>query len=99
MLDGTVILGGRDRMVHALDATTGKPKWEVHSRARIDSSPAIAGTRAFVGSQRRQALRARPGQWKSGVAHEDGAALTSSPALASGRVVIGSTEGRVLCFE
>jgi hypothetical protein len=30
--------------------------------------------------------------------HEDGAALTSSPALAAGRVVIGSTEGRVLCF-
>jgi outer membrane protein assembly factor BamB len=30
--------------------------------------------------------------------HEDGDALTSSPALASGRIVIGSTGGRVLCF-
>ena len=30
--------------------------------------------------------------------YEDGGALMSSPAIASGRVVIGSTEGRLLCF-
>ena len=31
--------------------------------------------------------------------HEDGGAITSSPALAAGRLVVGSTEGRVLCFR
>jgi len=30
--------------------------------------------------------------------HDEGAAITASPALASGRVVVGSTEGRLLCF-
>jgi outer membrane protein assembly factor BamB len=69
------------------------------TRARIDSSPAIAGTRAFVGSSdgRLYALDLTSGKvvWQ----HEDGAALTSSPALAAGRIVIGSTEGRVLCFS
>jgi outer membrane protein assembly factor BamB len=30
--------------------------------------------------------------------HDEGAAFTASPALASGKIVIGSTEGRLLCF-
>ena len=30
--------------------------------------------------------------------HDEGAALSASPALAAGRIVIGSTEGRLLCF-
>jgi outer membrane protein assembly factor BamB len=85
-------------MVHALDAVTGKPKWEYMTRARIDSSPAIADTRAFIGSSdgKLYALDLASGKvvWQ----HEDGAALTSSPALAASRLVIGTTEGRVLCF-
>jgi len=48
--DGKVVLGGRDRIVHALDAATGREVWSFATRARVDSSPAIAGGRAFVGS-------------------------------------------------
>ena len=48
--DGNVVLGGRDKMVHALEAKTGKPLWTFTTRARVDSSPAIAGGRVFVGS-------------------------------------------------
>ena len=50
VIDGVVMLGGRDRMVHALDAATGKARWTHMTRARIDSSPAVAGGRVFVGS-------------------------------------------------
>jgi outer membrane protein assembly factor BamB len=68
------------------------------TRARIDSSPAIAGGRAFVGSNdgRFYALDVASGKvvWQ----HDEGAAFSASPALASGRVVIGSVEGRLLCF-
>ena len=97
-IDGTVVLGGRDRMVHALDAKTGKARWTYMTRARIDSSPAIAGGRVYVGSNdgRFYALDLASGKvvWQ----HDEGAALTASPALANGRIVIGSTEGRLLCF-
>ena len=85
-------------MVHALDASTGKPKWEYMTRARIDSSPAIAGSRAFIGSSDGKLYELDLSSGKVVWQHDDGAALTSSPALASGRIVIGSTEGRVLCF-
>ncbi len=43
--DGKVVLGGRDKMVHALEAKTGKSLWTFTTRARVDSSPAIAGGR------------------------------------------------------
>jgi outer membrane protein assembly factor BamB len=50
LFGGTVILGGRDKMIRALDTATGKPKWTFATRARVDSSPVIAGGRVYIGS-------------------------------------------------
>ena len=47
---GRVIVGGRDKLVHAIDAATGKAAWTFTTRARVDSSPAVAGGRVYVGS-------------------------------------------------
>ena len=47
---GRVFVGGRDKMMHALDATSGKEVWSFQTGARIDSSPAIAGGAVYVGS-------------------------------------------------
>jgi outer membrane protein assembly factor BamB len=48
--DGKVILGGRDRRVHAISEQTGKPVWEFTTRSRVDSSPVIAGQTVWIGS-------------------------------------------------
>ena len=45
-----IVVGGRDRLVHALDIKSGKAIWTFRTRARVDSSPAIAGGRVYVGS-------------------------------------------------
>ena len=45
--------------VHAIDMKTGKPAWTFTTRARVDSSPVVAGNRVYIGGNRRQALRAR----------------------------------------
>ena len=93
-----VIVGGRDKCVHAIDAATGKPAWKFATRARVDSSPAVAGGRVYVGSSdgKLYVLDAASGQkrWE----FDAGAALTASPAIAAGRVVIGSTDGVLYCF-
>jgi outer membrane protein assembly factor BamB len=68
------------------------------TRARIDSSPAIAGGRAFVGSSDGRVYGVDLGSGKAVWEYEEGAAFTASPSLASGRIVIASTEGRILCF-
>ena len=93
-----VVVGGRDKLVHALDAATGKAAWTFATRARVDSSPAIAGSRVYVGSGdgRLYVLDLDTGAklWE----HNLGAGISSSPAVAGGRVVVGTHDGRIVCF-
>jgi outer membrane protein assembly factor BamB len=95
---GRVILGGRDRMVRALDATTGTPAWSFAARARVDSSPVLAGGRIYVGSSdnRLYVLDAATGakHWE----FDAGGAITASPAIAAGRLVIGTQDGVIYCL-
>ena len=98
IVDGKVILGGRDKLVHCLSAQTGKTIWTFPTDARVDSSPAIADQRVFIGSNDGHfyVLGLRTGKkiWE----FEAGAPLSASPAIAEGRIVIGSQDGRLYCF-
>ncbi len=84
--------------MHAIDAATGKQAWTFTTQARVDSSPAVAGDRVYVGSSdgRLYVLERASGQkeWE----FDAGAAITASPAIAGGRIVIGSTDGALYCF-
>lgn len=92
-----VVIGGRDKMVHGL-TLAGKMAWTFATRARVESSPAIAGDRVFVGSNdgRFYVLSLSTGAklWE----FEAGAPLSASPAIANGRIVIGSQDGKLYCF-
>ena len=92
-----VVLGGRDKLVHGL-TLAGKSAWTFTTRARVESSPAIAGGRVFVGSNdgRFYVLNLENGAkvWE----YEAGAPLSASPAIANGRIVIGSQDGKLYCF-
>jgi outer membrane protein assembly factor BamB len=95
---GKLVLGGRDKVVHCLDANTGKALWTFATRARIDSSPAIVDDRVYIGSNdgRLYVLDLAAGKrlWE----FDTGAPLSASPAVASGRIVIGSQDGKLYCF-
>jgi eukaryotic-like serine/threonine-protein kinase len=93
--NGRIILGGRDKFVHAIDAATGKAAWTFATRARVDSSPVIAGGRVYItsGDGRLYVLDADSGKKLS--EFDAGAGFTASPAVAGGRVVIGSQDGRL----
>jgi outer membrane protein assembly factor BamB len=98
LVNGKVILGGRDKMVHGIDAKTGKGLWTFTTRSRVESSPAAAGSRVFIGSNdgRFYVLDANSGKklWE----YEAGSAISSSPAISNGKVIVASQDGRVLCF-
>jgi outer membrane protein assembly factor BamB len=98
VVDGRVVLGGRDKRVHAVDARSGKALWTFATQARVESSPAVVGSRVFVGSSdgRLYALDLAKGTrlWEFNA----GGALSASPAVAGGRLVIGSQDGRLYCF-
>ena len=79
----------------AIDAGTGKVAWTFGTRARVDSSPVVAGGRIYIGSGdgRLYVLDAQTGKKIS--EFEGGAGFSASPAIASGRVVIGDQDGRL----
>jgi eukaryotic-like serine/threonine-protein kinase len=90
-----IIVGGRDKYVHALDAATGKLAWSFATRARVDSSPAVSAGRVYVGSGdgRLYVLDAQNGNKL--FEFDAGAGISASPAIASGRVIIGTQDGRL----
>jgi outer membrane protein assembly factor BamB len=93
-----VIVGSRDKQVHAFDPATGKPLWSFFTKGRVDSSPVVVGQRVFIGSAdgRLYALDVRSGKaiWQ----FEAGGAIAASPAVAGGRLVIGNDSGSLYCF-
>ncbi|MDQ6706543.1 MAG: PQQ-binding-like beta-propeller repeat protein, partial [Acidobacteriota bacterium] len=50
VLADRIVVGGRDKLIHCLNARTGKAIWTFATRSRVDSSPAIASGRVYVGS-------------------------------------------------
>ncbi|HWS55391.1 MAG TPA: PQQ-binding-like beta-propeller repeat protein [Pyrinomonadaceae bacterium] len=98
VIDARVVVGGRDKMVHCLDAYTGRAHWTFATQARVESSPAVADGRVFFGSNdgRFYVLDFQRGHKLA--EFNAGAPLSASPAVASGRVVIGSQDGKLYCF-
>ena len=96
---GKVIAGGRDKLVRALDARTGKLLWKAATKGKVDSSPAIAGGLVLVGSADGEVhafdLESGAPRWT----FPAGAPITASPAVADGRLVVGDEDGRVWCLD
>ncbi len=93
-----VIIGGRDKRLHAIDRATGKGVWTFQSRGQVDSSPVICGDAIIVGSEdgRLYCIALADGQERW--AYEIGAAVTASPAAADGLIIIGAEDGNLYAF-
>ena len=50
LADGLAVLGGRDKIIHALDVKTGQERWSLATQARIDSSPPSPGAGSTWGA-------------------------------------------------
>lgn len=98
VVEGRVIVGGRDKVVHAINASTGRAAWTFTTKARVDSSPAIAAGRVWVGSSDGHLYVLDAGTGQKQWEFDAGAPITASPAVAQGRVVIGAQDGRIYCF-
>ena len=96
--DGKVVLGGRDKIVHCLDAKTGKAVWTFATNARVDSSPAISGGRVYIGSNDGRLYVLDLASGKKVWEFNTGAPISASPAIAAGKLVIGSQDGKIYCL-
>lgn len=93
-----VVVGGRDKMVHCLQRSTGKEVWTFLTGARVESSPAITANRIIVGSSDGNLYELDLASGEKTWEFVAGAALTASPAIAQGSLVIGSQDGMLYCF-
>jgi outer membrane protein assembly factor BamB len=107
-----VILGGGDGEILAANASDGAVRWRFRTQGRVRSSPAVAGGRVFVGSMdgTLYALDLASGRlvWRfdteghtleSGKFGFDRRTIQSSPAVAGGRVFVGSRDGHLYAVD
>lgn len=96
--DDFLVVGGRDKLVHALSLDDGSVRWKYSAGARVDASPVLVGDRVLAATTagRIVALDVHSGEavWT----FESGTSFLGSPAVAAGRLVLGDTDGTVFCF-
>ena len=97
--DKLVIVGGRDRLVHAMHRDKGTPAWTFATKQKVDSSPIVVETTAYIVGASDGYLYVLDLEKGSEVQKiELGRGVVSSPAITEGRVVIGTTDGWVVCL-
>ncbi len=98
LTEDMVIIGGRDKMVHALSPETGEPLWTYTAKSRIESSAVIVGKRAFLGTTRGTLIALDISTGKSVWEFATGSSIVASPSVANGRLYIGTDDGILYCF-
>ena len=95
---GRVYVGGGDRRIYCLNATTGKQLWNYTMDWGFWSSPAVVGGRVYMGAgYKLYCLNATTGGhlWN----YTTGGSIQSSPAVAEGWVYVGSFDHKVYCLN
>ena len=93
-----VIIGGRDKMMHALSPETGEPIWTYATKSRIESSPVIVGKRVFFGTSRGMFIALDITSGDEVWSFETGSSIVASPSVANGKIYIGTEDGILYCF-
>lgn len=98
--DKIVVLGSRDKQVHAVDRATGKGIWTFPTRGKVDSSPVVVESRIFVGSNDGNLYELDLTTGKERWRFNAGATISCAPAVGEGVLVFGteSRDGKVYCF-
>jgi outer membrane protein assembly factor BamB len=93
-----VVVGSRDKLVHALRRDDGQRVWTFKTLGEVDSSPAVCGDKVVVGSSDGRLYMLRLADGKEVWSYEIGQPIVSSPAIAQGVVVVGCDDGYVYAF-
>jgi len=99
LTEDMVIIGGRDKMVHALSPETGEPLWTYTAKSRIESSAVIVGKRVFLGTTRGTFIALDVSTGESVWEFATGSSIVASPSVADSKIYIGSEDGVLHCFE
>lgn len=93
-----VVIGGRDKVVHALSPDKGEKIWTFTAKSRIESSPVIVGNRVFFGTTRGVFISLDITNGKKVWEFETASSIVASPSVADGKIYIGTEDGILYCF-
>jgi len=97
--DMVIVATSDAQCVVAMDAKSGHERWRYDAKARVLSSPAVAGDQVQVGLESGTMvsidLTSGAERWR----YQTDGPILSSPALASGIVVVGSDDGGVYAWR
>jgi outer membrane protein assembly factor BamB len=96
--DKLVVVGSRDRRVHAIDRKSGQPVWTFPTDNRVDSSPVIVGSRVFAASLDGKLYVLDLAKGTELKKHDLGSAVLASPAVGGGCLVVGTEKGVLYCL-
>ena len=98
VLPDRIVVAGRDKLVRALQPTTGGLLWSFAAGSKVDSSPVVASGRVYFGTTGGTLfgldLSSGEERWRFAA----GAAIVASPSVADDRLVIGAKNGYLYCF-
>ena len=108
--DGAIYVGSEDNNFYAINSNDGTLKWMFTTNGGIQSSPTVYGGFVFFGSSdgKMYALDASNGDLEWSIApdyHIEGIynyktkPIVSSPYVDDGKVFVGSTNGKIYCFD
>ena len=95
----TVVVGSRDKHLHAFEVPSGRPRWHFAAKGRVDGSVVIVGGRAIAGASDGRVYLVDLADGKEVDVFEAGGDITGSPAVAEGRLVIGNSRGQLYCLD
>lgn len=101
VVDGRIVFGSHEGKVFAIDPKRRRPAWTFTTDDAVKGAVAGHGRSVYVGTYGGNVYKLRTSDgsqvWRSQTRREFafGGALYSTPAVAYGRVFVGSTDGRV----
>jgi eukaryotic-like serine/threonine-protein kinase len=112
VLYDTVVVGGGDGWVYALDVKSGRPRWKFKTGGRVRSSPAISQGVVYIGSYDGSLYAIALGSGKLVWRYDtkgrslnaaafgfDRKSILSSPSVSDGTVYIGSRDAHLYAID
>lgn len=98
LVNDLVIIGGRDKTMHAFKQSDGSIAWAFRTRGKIEGSAVVVGQRVFFGGGDGNLYELDAATGTKKWDYEIGRPIVASPAVANGRLFIPGQDGFLYCF-
>ncbi len=94
-----VLIGSRDKQLHAIDRTTGQGVWTFKTGGRVEGSPIVFSDGVVFGSTDGRLYAANLVDGAELWQVDLGEALVASPAFGAGKIILGGDKGTVFALR